>query len=200
MQNAEGGGYYAQAAASSPTASQVNFDTAGLRVSRCITDTGQHMALYYWCSAKSHDVRGHDRISMRPDMASSVAACSVRRWCDAGSQHGTWPGRWLRCWGRHWNKVQRQLIGIIADLVPRLPACAFVSTSQRYWWFYPFSCWVASVIGRMLVLVVPIIKTNRHTTRRRGRIPKHLVCRQNASSQRSKLCYRSRWHAYRPLA
>lgn len=73
------------------------------RLSRGITDMGQHMARYCCCSAKSHDVRGHDRISIRPDMASSVAACSVRLWCDAGSQNGTWPGRWLRCWGRHWK-------------------------------------------------------------------------------------------------
>jgi hypothetical protein len=55
-----------------------------------------------------------------PIWRQSEAACSVRLLCTAGSHNGTWPGRWLRCWGRHWDERQRKLIGIPADLGPYL--------------------------------------------------------------------------------
>jgi hypothetical protein len=43
-----------------------------------------------------------------PIWRQSEAACSVRLLCTAGSHNGTWPGRWLRCWGRHWDERQRE--------------------------------------------------------------------------------------------
>jgi hypothetical protein len=107
---------------SSPTTTQVNLDGVmliGFRLSRGISDMGEHMARYCYSSTKSHDVRGHSRISIRPDTASSVAAwCSVRLWRDAESQNGTWPGEMAEMLGKALEVNERQgwlLIGITAD-------------------------------------------------------------------------------------